>query len=52
MFIVPLLAILTMTYFGIRSETLGNFFRKHITIAKFAMAILFAGLGLLVLLTV
>jgi len=51
MFIVPLLAVLAMAYFGVRSETLGNFLRKRLALAKFAMATLFAGLGLLVLLT-
>jgi len=52
MFIVPLLAILALTYFGVRSETLGNLLRKRLAFAKFAMATLFAGLGLLVLFTV
>ena len=51
MFIVPLLAILAMTYFGVRSETLGNLLRKRLALAKFAMAAFFASLGLLVLLT-
>ena len=52
MFIVPLLATLALTYFGVRSETLGNLLRKRLALAKFAMAILFASLGLLVLLTI
>ena len=51
MFIVPLLVILALTYFGVRSETLGNMFRKRLALAKFAMAGLFAGLGLIVLST-
>ena len=52
MFIVPLLAILAMTYFGVRSETLGHLLRKRLALAKFGMAGLFAGLGLLVILTI
>ena len=51
MFIVPLLGILAMTYFGVRSETLGNMLRKRLAIAKFGMAGLFAGLGILVIAT-
>jgi len=52
MFIVPLLAILAMTYFGVRSETLGNMLRKRLALAKFGMAGLFAGLGVLVIATI
>ena len=51
MFVVPLLAILAMTYFGVRSETLGNVLRKRLALAKFGMAGLFAGLGVLVMIT-
>ncbi|HUW83796.1 MAG TPA: hypothetical protein VMZ31_13490 [Phycisphaerae bacterium] len=51
MFVVPLLAILAMTYFGVRSETLGNMLRKRLALAKFGMAGLFAGLGVLVVFT-
>jgi hypothetical protein len=51
MFVLPLLAILAMTYFGVRSETLGNMLRKRLALAKFGMAGLFLGLGLVVLLT-
>jgi cytochrome c biogenesis protein CcdA len=51
MFIVPLLTILTLAYFGVKSETLGNLLRKRLAVAKIGMAILFAGLGVLVLLT-
>jgi hypothetical protein len=51
MFIVPLLAILAMAFFGVRSETLGNLLRRRLALAKFGMAALFAGLGSLVLAT-
>lgn len=49
MFILPLVGILALAYFGVRSETLGNMLRKRLALAKFCMAALFAGLGLLVL---
>jgi len=52
MFIVPLLAILAMTYFGVRSEALGTMLRKRLALVKFGMAVLFAGLGVLVIMTV
>ena len=52
MFIVPLLAILAMTCFGVRSETLGNMLRKRLALAKIGMAGLFAGLGALVIASV
>jgi len=52
MFIVPLLGILAMTYFGVRSETLGNMLRKRLALAKFGMAGLFAALGVLVVVTI
>jgi len=51
MFIVPLLAILAATYLGVRSETLGNLLRKRLSLAKFAMAGLFAGLALFLMMT-
>jgi hypothetical protein len=51
MFIVPLLGILAMTYFGVRSETLGNMLRKRLAFVKFGMAGLFAGLGVMVVVT-
>ena len=47
MFIMPLIGILAMTYFGLRSETLGNVLHKRLALAKFGMAGLFAGLGLM-----
>lgn len=47
-----LLAILAMAYFGVRSEALGDMLRKRLALAKFGMVGLFAGLGLLVILTV
>lgn len=37
---------------GVKSEKLGQLLRRHFAVMKLAMAILFAGLGTLVLLTV
>ena len=51
MFILPLVGILAMTYFGVRSEALGAMLRKRLALAKLAMAGLFAGLGVLVVMT-
>lgn len=51
MFIVPLLTILAMTYFGVRSEALGNILHKPVALAKFGVAGLFAGLAFLVVAT-
>jgi cytochrome c biogenesis protein CcdA len=52
MFIVPLLAMLAMTYFGVRSETLGNMLRKRLALAKFGMAGMFMVLAIMLLITV
>ena len=51
MFIVPLLIILGVAYLGVSSERLGTFLRRHLAALKLAMAVLFAGLGVLVLAT-
>ena len=48
-FILPLVGILAMTYFGARSEALGAMLRKLLALAKLGMAGLFAGLGVLML---
>ncbi len=51
MFIAPLVAILVVAYLGVKSEKLGQLLRRHLAVMKLAMAVLFAGLGVLVLLT-
>ena len=51
MFVLPLVGILALTYFGVRSEALGNLLRKRLALAKLAMAGLFASLGVLVIMT-
>lgn len=52
MFILPLIVILIIAYFGVRSERLGDFLRRHLAAFKLALAVLFAALGALLLATV
>ena len=51
MFILPLVIVLIITYFGVKSETLGNFFGRHLAASKLIMTLLFLGLGILLLVT-
>lgn len=51
MFILPLVIVLIITYFGVKSETLGNFFGRHLGTSKLIMTLLFLGLGILLLVT-
>ncbi len=51
MFIAPLVGILVVAYYGVSSERLGEFLRRHLAALKLAMAVLFAGLGMLILAT-
>lgn len=52
MFIAPLVGLLMIAYFGVKSDRLGVFLVRHLAAFKLAMALLFAGLGVLVLATV
>ncbi len=52
MFIIPLVLILCLAWCGVGSQRLGGFLHAHLALLKIAMAILFTGLGVLVLLTV
>jgi cytochrome c biogenesis protein CcdA len=51
MFILPLLAVLTVAWFGVSSQALGGFAARHVGLSKLALAVLFAGLGVLILAT-
>ncbi len=51
MFILPLVGILVLAYLGIRSESLGQFLRDRLLALKLAMAGLFGGLGIPLLIT-
>jgi len=41
-----------MAYYGVQSKAVGDFVRRHLALSKLGLAILFAMLGTLVLLTV
>ena len=51
MFIAPLVGVLAVAYYGVSSERLGHFLSGNLIPLKLAMAVLFAGLGVVVLLT-
>jgi hypothetical protein len=52
MFVAPLVAVMAMAYYGVRSERLAEFLRRRLGLLKLAMAALFAALGVVALLTV
>jgi hypothetical protein len=52
LFILPLVVIMVIAYMGVKSDALGRFLRRHLGVVKLALAILFAGLGVLVIATV
>lgn len=51
MFIVPLVVLTAISYWGVGSQRLGDFFRRHLVLAKVLMALLFGMLGALLLRT-
>jgi len=51
MFILPLVGVLSLAYFGVGSQRLQGAVRNHIGALKLSMAVLFAGLGTLLLAT-
>lgn len=52
MFILPLAGILIIGYLGVKSECMVIFLRRRLVAFKLGMAVLFAGLGVLVMVTV
>jgi cytochrome c biogenesis protein CcdA/glutaredoxin len=44
-FVLPLIAVTVAVFFGLTSERLTAFFRRHVAVAKFVMAVAFAGLA-------
>lgn len=52
MFIVPLVAILVVTYLGVRSEAMGSFFRRNLAMVKLGLSAVFVVLGALVIVTI
>lgn len=51
MFILPLLAVLGVTWYGVTSQALGRFAAGHVGLSKLALALLFAALGTLIVVT-
>jgi len=51
MFILPLVAVLVVAWFGVKSDALARLMQRHLAVVKLGMAVLFVGLGVLVLLT-
>lgn len=51
MFILPLLAVLAAAWFGLSSQRLGQFAARHVGVSKLALALLFAALGTLIVVT-
>jgi hypothetical protein len=49
MFIVPITAIFILVLLGVYSERLSHFYRKHLDAVKLALALVFLGLGLFLL---
>jgi cytochrome c biogenesis protein CcdA len=48
-FVVPLLGIFFLAYFGVTSEQLRAWLNRHMGITKLATAVFFAALGVLIL---
>ena len=51
MFIVPLIAVFVMAFFGVTSESLGRFLKKRVALSKAALACFVAGLAVLLIRT-
>ena len=51
MFILPLVGILIIGYLGVKSEYMGDFLCRRIAALNAGMAVLFGGLGVLVMAT-
>jgi cytochrome c biogenesis protein CcdA len=51
-FILPLIGVFIITYFGISSKKITSYFQKHMAIVKLATVFLFAGLAVLTYITV
>ena len=51
MFILPLVAVFVVAWLGVKSDVLARLMQRHLAAVKLAMAVLFAGLGVLVLAT-
>jgi cytochrome c biogenesis protein CcdA len=47
-FIIPILAVLFMVYFGMKHKTISMFFANHMGLTKLALAFMFAVLAVLI----
>ena len=52
MFILPLVVLVGLSYWGVGSQRLGDVMRKHLGAAKVLLGVLFVGLGVLLLATI
>lgn len=52
MFILPLIIVVLVTYWGVGSDKLGGLIKKHLGTVKFLLAFMFLALGILLLATV
>ena len=50
-FIAPLVTVFLLTYFGVSSKNITEFFRKNMSRVKLALAFFFVGLALVTVLT-
>jgi cytochrome c biogenesis protein CcdA len=51
MFILPLVVLTALTYWGVGSQRMGRLMSEHLGLAKVVMGVLFVGLGTILLLT-
>jgi len=48
-FILPLVVVFLLAAFGVTSESMGNYFRRHIAVVKMAFTVLFAAMALIII---
>ncbi len=48
-FILPLIAVFLLATFGVTSENMGKFFRRHIAVVKLGFAVLFAAMAMMII---
>ena len=51
-FILPLVGIIMLGCLGVHCESLGNFLVRHVAGFKFAMVLVFAGLGAIIIMII
>lgn len=48
-FIIPLVAVFLLATFGVTSERMGTFFRRHVAMVKLGLAILFIAMAIMII---